>query len=108
VDQLLDLLQSLVLQHLLQQPLHLAGAEGSRQAQDLQGAPFLDELALDAQSLLRHLLPAVVADLLIPRLLAPLLEVTLYFQAPHRLYFPLVPHQYQSPHVFQGDLLLHK
>ena len=94
VDQLLNLLQSLVLQHLLQQSLHLAGAQRSGQAQYLQGAPFLDELALDAQSLLRHLLSAVVADLLIPGLLPPLLEVTLHLQTPHRLYFPLLAHQH--------------
>ncbi len=107
MDDFLDFLEGLVLEHLLQQTLDLASAEGGGQAQYLQGPPLLDELALDAQSFLGYLLPAVVADLFVPRLLPPLLQVPFHLQSPHRLQFSLLPHQHKPADVLEGDLLFH-
>lgn len=83
VDDVLDLLEGFVLEHLLEEALDLAGAERGGEAEDLERPALLDELALDAQAFLGDLLPAVVADLLVPRLLPPLLQVPLHLQPPH-------------------------
>lgn len=105
---LLNLLQGLVLQHFLQHLLYLHCAYGSAQTQNLHSSSLLYELAFDPQSLLSHLLPAVVADLLVPGLLPPLLEVTLDFESADGFYLFFLVDQQQPPHVLKGNLLLLK
>ena len=107
MDDVLDLLESLVLQHLLEKALDLAGAEGRGEAENLESPTLLDELALDTETFLCHFLAAVVANLLIPRLLAPLLQVPFHLQPSYRLQLALLSHQHQSAYVLEGDLPLH-
>ena len=58
--------------------LDLFGADRHSEAKNFHGPPLLNELALDPQPLLGHLLPTVVAYLLVPGLLPALLKVPLY------------------------------
>ena len=108
LDDLLNLLNGLVLQHFLQHLLYLHCTYGSVQTQNLHCSSLLYELAFDPQSLLCHFLPTVVADLLVPSLLSPFLEVTLNFESANGFYLLFLVDQQQPPHVLEGNLLLLK
>lgn len=89
----LNFFARLVLQQLLQHPLNLNQVDRRSDSQDLHGSSFLDKLAFDSQSFLRHFLSAIIADLLVPGLISSFLQVPLYLDSPDTLDLLLVSHQ---------------
>ena len=105
---LLNLPQRLIPQDFLQPLLDLIRSYRRSQPEYLHRPPLLYKLSLDPQSLLRHLLPTVITNLLIPSLPPPLLQIPLNLQPPHRLYFLLLTHPQQPPYVLHRHLLFQK